>query len=353
MSLEMLQNIWIGLIAVLWIGYFVLEGFDFGVGVLLPIVAKDEAERRTVLTTLGPIWDGNEVWLLVAGGATFAAFPEWYATLFSGFYLALLLILVALIVRGVAFEFRSKRGDLTWRKRWDIAITVASFVPALLWGVAFANIVRGVPLQLDANNNSQFVGNFFDLLNPYALIGGLTTLALFVTHGAVFLALKTDGDIRVRANKVAGQTGLAAAVLAVVFGVWTQLAYSNNPISWLPLALAVLAWVATLGMNRLGREGWAFVTSAVTLAMVVLFLFTCLYPNVMPSTLDPAATLTIHNASSTEYTLRLMTWVAVVFTPIVLVYQAWTYWVFRKRLSPGQIPNPHEGALDLPHEITV
>ncbi len=353
MSLEMLQNIWIGLIAVLWIGYFVLEGFDFGVGVLLPIVAKDEAERRTVLTTLGPIWDGNEVWLLVAGGATFAAFPEWYATLFSGFYLALLLILVALIVRGVAFEFRSKRGDRTWRKRWDIAITVASFVPALLWGVAFANIVRGVPLQLDANNNSQFVGNFFDLLNPYALIGGLTTLALFVTHGAVFLALKTDGDIRVRANKVAGQTGLAAAVLAVVFGVWTQLAYSNNPISWLPLALAVVAWVATLGMNRLGREGWAFVTSAVTLAMVVLFLFTCLYPNVMPSTLDPAATLTIHNASSTEYTLRLMTWVAVVFTPVVLVYQAWTYWVFRKRLSPGQIPNPHEGALDLPHEITV
>jgi len=353
MSLEMLQNIWIGLIAVLWIGYFVLEGFDFGVGVLLPVVAKNEAERRTVLTTLGPVWDGNEVWLLVAGGATFAAFPEWYATLFSGFYLALLLILVALIVRGVAFEFRSKRGDVGWRRRWDIAITVASFVPALLWGVAFANIVRGVPLQLDANNNSQFVGNFFDLLNPYALIGGLTTLALFVTHGAVFLALKTEGDIRVRANKVAGQTGLVAAVLAVVFGLWTQLAYSNNPISWLPLALAVVAWVATLGMNRLGREGWAFVTSAVTMGMVVLFLFTCLYPNVMPSTLDPAATLTIHNASSTEYTLRLMTWVAVVFTPIVLVYQAWTYWVFRKRLSPSQIPNPHEGALDLPHEVHV
>jgi len=353
MSLEMLQNIWIGLIAVLWIGYFVLEGFDFGVGVLLPVVAKNEAERRTVLTTLGPIWDGNEVWLLVAGGATFAAFPEWYATLFSGFYLALLLILVALIVRGVAFEFRSKRGDKTWRKRWDIAITVASFVPALLWGVAFANIVRGVPLQLDANNNSQFVGNFFDLLNPYALIGGLTTLALFVTHGAVFLALKTEGDIRIRANRVASRTGLAAAVLAVVFGVWTQLAYSNNPISWVPLTLAVLAWVGTLGMNRLGREGWAFVTSAVTLAMVVLFLFTCLYPNVMPSTLDPAATLTIHNASSTEYTLRLMTWVAVVFTPIVLAYQAWTYWVFRKRLSPTQIANPHEGSLDLPHEVHV
>jgi cytochrome d ubiquinol oxidase subunit II len=353
MSLEMLQNVWIGLIAVLWIGYFVLEGFDFGVGILLPVVAKDEAERRTVLTALGPIWDGNEVWLLVAGGATFAAFPEWYATLFSGFYLALLLILVALIVRGVAFEYRSKRGDVTWRKRWDIAITVASFLPALLWGVAFANIVRGVPLALDANNNSQFVGTFFDLLNPYALVGGLTTLTLFVTHGAVFLALKTDGEIRVRANQVAGQVGLAAAVLAVIFGSWTQLAYSNNVISWIPLALAVLAWVANLAMNRIGREGWAFVASAVTLAMVVLFLFTCLYPNVMPSTLDPAATLTIHNASSTEYTLRLMTWVAVVFTPIVLAYQAWTYWVFRKRLSPTQIPNPHEGSLDLPHEVTV
>jgi len=353
MSLEMLQNVWIGLIAVLWMGYFVLEGFDFGVGVLLPVVAKTEAERRTVLTALGPVWDGNEVWLLVAGGATFAAFPEWYATLFSGFYLALLVILVALIVRGVAFEYRSKRGNVTWRKRWDIAITVASFLPALLWGVAFANIVRGVPLALDANNNSQYVGTFFDLLNPYALVGGLTTLALFVTHGAVFLALKTDGEIRVRANRVAGQVGLSAAVLAVIFGAWTQLSYSNNVISWIPLALAVLAWVGTLGMNRIGREGWAFVTSAVTLAMVVLFLFTCLYPNVMPSTLDPAATLTIHNASSTEYTLRLMTWVAVVFTPIVLAYQAWTYWVFRKRLSPTQIPNPHEGSLDLPHEVTV
>jgi cytochrome d ubiquinol oxidase subunit II len=293
------------------------------------------------------------VWLLVAGGATFAAFPEWYATLFSGFYLALLLILVALIVRGVAFEYRSKRGSLVWRRNWDIAIVVSSFLPALLWGVAFANIARGTPLELDGNGNSQFTGNFFTLLNPYSLLGGLTTLALFVTHGAVFLALKTDGEIRVRANKIAGQTGLAAAVLAVAFGLWTQLSFSQNTISWVPLLIAVVAWLGALAANRLGREGWAFLASAITQGFVVIFLFAALYPYVMPSSIDPAASLTITNASSTEYTLRIMTWVAVILTPIVLVYQAWSYWVFRKRLHPDQIADPEKGSLDLPHEINA
>jgi cytochrome d ubiquinol oxidase subunit II len=354
MSLEMLQNVWIVLIAVLWIGYFVLEGFDFGVGVLLPVVAKNEAERRTVLTTLGPVWDGNEVWLLTAGGAMFAAFPEWYATLFSGFYLALLLILLALIVRGVAFEFRSKKSDPTWRKRWDIAITVSSFLPALLWGVAFANIVAGVPMELNPAGGSLFTGNLFTLLNPYGLLGGLVTLTLFVTHGAIFLALKTDGEIRVRANKIAGQVGLVAAVLAVLFGVWTQLAHSNNTIvSVVFLAVAVLSWVGALAANRLGREGWAFIASAITMLGVVAFLFACLFPNVMPSSTVAEATLTIRNASSTEYTLTVMTWVAVILTPVVLVYQSWTYWVFRRRLSPSQIPNPEHGALDLPHEVNA
>jgi cytochrome bd ubiquinol oxidase subunit II len=354
MSLEMLQNVWIALIAVLWIGYFVLEGFDFGVGVLLPVVAKNEAERRTVLTTLGPVWDGNEVWLLTAGGATFAAFPEWYATLFSGFYLALLLILLALIVRGVAFEFRSKKSSPTWRKRWDIAITVSSFLPALLWGVAFANIVAGVPMELNPAGGSLFTGNLFTLLNPYGLLGGLVTLTLFVTHGAIFLALKTDGEIRIRANKIAGQVGLVAAVLAVLFGVWTQLAHSNNTIvSLVFLAVAVLSWVGALAANRLGREGWAFIGSAITMAGVVAFLFACIFPNVMPSSTIADATLTIRNASSTEYTLTVMTWVAVILTPVVLVYQSWTYWVFRRRLSPSQIPNPEHGALDLPHEVNA
>ena len=354
MSLEMLQNVWIALIAVLWIGYFVLEGFDFGVGILLPAVSKNEAERRTVLTTLGPVWDGNEVWLLTAGGATFAAFPEWYATLFSGFYLALLLILVALIVRGVAFEFRSKKSDPVWRKRWDLAITVSSFVPALLWGVAFANIVAGVPMEKNPAGGSLFTGNLLTLLNPYGLLGGLVTLTLFVTHGAIFLALKTDGEIRVRANKIAGQVGLVAAVLAVLFGVWTQLAHSNNTVvSLIFLAVAVLSWVGALAANRLGREGWAFIGSAITMVGVVAFLFACLFPNVMPSSTVAEATLTIRNASSTEYTLTVMTWVAVILTPVVLVYQSWTYWVFRKRLSPSQIPNPEHGALDLPHEVNA
>jgi cytochrome d ubiquinol oxidase subunit II len=317
-------------------------------------VAKNEAERRTVLTTLGPVWDGNEVWLLTAGGAMFAAFPEWYATLFSGFYLALLLILLALIVRGVAFEFRSKKSDPTWRKRWDIAITVSSFLPALLWGVAFANIVAGVPMELNPAGGSLFTGNLFTLLNPYGLLGGLVTLTLFVTHGAIFLALKTDGEIRVRSNKVAGQVGLVAAVLAVLFGVWTQLAHSNNTIvSLVFLAVAVISWVGALAANRLGREGWAFLASSITMLGVVAFLFACLFPNVMPSSTVAEATLTIRNASSTEYTLTVMTWVAVILTPIVLVYQSWSYWVFRKRLSPSQISNPEHGALDLPHEVNA
>src|SRR4051794_32686972 len=194
-----LTTVWFALIAVLWIGYFTLEGFDFGVGMLLPVLSENETERRVLINTIGPVWDGNEVWVLVAGGATFAAFPEWYATLFSGFYLPLLLILVALIVRGLAFEYRAKRDDATWRARWDLAIVIGSFVPALLWGVAFANILRGVPIA----RNKEYVGGFFNLLNPYALLGGTTTLLLFLTHGALFVALKTDGDIRHRARALA------------------------------------------------------------------------------------------------------------------------------------------------------
>src|SRR6476469_7657571 len=212
-----LTTVWFALIAVLWAGYFLLEGFDFGVGMLLPVLARDDRERRLLINTIGPVWDGNEVWLLVAGGATFAAFPEWYATLFSGFYLPLLLILVALIVRGVAFEYRGKRDDPRWKRRWDWCITVGSLLPALLWGVAFANIVRGVPLDAD----HEFVGNLLDLLNPYALLGGLTTLALFITHGAIFLALKTTGDVRERANALAGRVGIITAAVAVAFLAWS------------------------------------------------------------------------------------------------------------------------------------
>ena len=341
------QTVWFLLIAVLWIGYFVLEGFDFGVGMLLPTVSKNEADRRAVLTTLGPVWDGNEVWLLVAGGATFAAFPEWYATLFSGFYLPLFLILVALIVRGVAFEYRSKYGKAQWRQRWDIAIVISSALPALLWGVAFANIVRGVPLEKASSGSIEYVGGFFNLLNPYALLGGVVTLSVFYTHGAVFLALKTAGTIRERANSIALKAGLVAAVAAVSFLVWTNLmlAEINSTVLILSVTVALL-WVAGLAMNFKGREGWAFIFSAGTIATFVSTLFFALYPRVMPSSLGSQFDLTITNASSTDYTLKVMTYVAVVMTPLVLLYQGWTYWVFRKRVSASQIANPERGILD-------
>ena len=349
MSYELLQQIWFVLIAVLWIGYFILEGFDFGVGILLRVLGKNEAERRALITTLGPLWDGNEVWLLVAGGATFAAFPEWYATLFSGFYLPLFLILVALILRGVAFEYRSKLGDPAWRQRWDWAILVGSFLPALLWGVAFGNIVRGTELEQQANTGFLYTGGFFALLNPFGLLGGLVTLTLFMTHGAIFVSLKTDGDIRYRARKVAVQVGLVAAVLAVVFLLWAQLAYSNNMWTWAPVLLAAVAWLAGIFMVNKGREGWAFLFSAITLALAVVSLFGMLFPNVMPNIDRALPGLTIYNASSTETTLKIMTLVAVVMTPIVLVYQSWTYWIFRKRLTAAQIPNPEAGILDGVH----
>jgi len=323
-----LTTVWFCLIAILWIGYLVLEGFDFGVGVLLPIIGRNELERRTLLRSIGPLWDGNEVWLLVAGGATFAAFPQWYATLFSGFYLALFLILVSLIVRNVGLEFRNKQSDPRWRARWDWAIFVTSLLPAVLWGVAFANIVAGVPI--DANH--EFTGDLLTLLNPYALLGGLTTLGLFTTHGAMFLALKTDGPLRQRANRIAGRVGLVAAVLAVLFLGWTEL--SNGDPGSLVVALAAAGvFVGGLVANRLGRERWAFAASALTIVLAVVVLFVVLFPDVMPSSTNPAFSLTTTNASSTSYTLGIMTVVAVIFTPLVLLYQGWTYWVFRHRIT--------------------
>ena len=342
-----LQTLWFILIAVLWIGYFVLEGFDFGVGILLRTVAKTQAERRAVLTTLGPVWDGNEVWLLVAGGATFAAFPEWYATLFSGFYLPLFLILVALIVRGVGFEYRSKYGRESWRARWDTAIVISSALPALLWGVAFANIVRGVPLVRDSYGVIHYDDGFFNLLNPFGLLGGLVTLSLFTTHGAIFLALKTDGVIRERANALVTKLGLAAALFAVAFLVWAS-SLVNKPLVWVLSAVTAVCWLAALGMNLKAREGWAFIFSSLTLALAVTTLFFALYPNVMPN-LNGVDGLTITNASSTHYTLTIMTWVAVVMTPLVLIYQGWTYWVFRKRVSATQIMDAEKGVLDTVH----
>ena len=328
-----LTTVWFILIAVLWIGYFTLEGFDFGVGMLLPVLAKNDTERRVMINTIGPVWDGNEVWLLVAGGATFAAFPEWYATLFSGFYLPLLLILVALIVRGLAFEYRAKRPEDSWRARWDLAIIIGSFVPALLWGVAFANILRGVPIDAD----HEYTGGFFNLLNPYALVGGVTTLLLFLVHGALFIALKTDGEIRHRARAFALKVGLGAAVAAVVFLLWTQVE-TGTVASAVAFVAAAVALLAGLSQARVAREGWAFLGTFVAITIGVAGLFLALFPDVMPTSLSDGAGLTTANAAATPYTLKIMTVVAVIFTPVVLAYQGWTYWVFRKRIAVHHIP---------------
>ena len=323
-----LHNVWFVLIAVLWIGYFFLEGFDFGVGVLTKLLARDRAEKRVLINTIGPVWDGNEVWLLTAGGATFAAFPEWYATLFSGFYLPLLIILVCLIVRGVAFEYRVKRAEESWQRNWEQAIFWTSLIPALLWGVAFGNIVRGV--KIDAQK--EYVGTFWDLLNPYAILGGLVTLTLFTFHGAVFAALKTVGDIRVRARSLALRLGLVTAALALGFLIWTQ-ADKGDGWSLVAMLVAVVALVGAIGAIKVGREGWSFALSGITVAAAVAMLFLTLFPNVMPSSLDPAWSLTVTNASSSPYTLKIMTWCAAIATPLVLLYQSWTYWVFRKRIG--------------------
>ena len=330
-----LTTVWFILIAVLWIGYFCLEGFDFGVGMLLPVLARNDTERRVLINTIGPVWDGNEVWVLVAGGATFAAFPEWYATLFSGFYLPLLLILVALIVRGLAFEYRAKRDDTAWRRNWDLALIIGSFVPALLWGVAFANIVRGVPIDADL----EYAGGFFNLLNPYALLGGLTTLLLFLTHGAMFVSLKTDGRIRVDARRLAIRVGAVAAVVTVAFLLWTQIE-TGTVASAIAFALAAVSLLAGLGAVTSGREGWGFLGTFVAIGLGVAGLFLGLFPDVMPTTLADGVSLTTTNASATHYTLTIMTVVAIIFTPVVLIYQGWTYWVFRKRIATHHIPTP-------------
>ncbi|MFD8449977.1 MULTISPECIES: cytochrome d ubiquinol oxidase subunit II [Streptomyces] len=323
-----LHDVWFVLIAVLWTGYFFLEGFDFGIGVLTKLLARNRAEKRVLINTIGPVWDGNEVWLLTAGGATFAAFPEWYATLFSGFYLPLLVILVCLIVRGVAFEYRVKRPEERWQRNWETAIFWTSLIPAFLWGVAFGNIVHGVEID----RNLEYVGSVWDLLNPYALLGGLVTLTLFTFHGTVFAALKTVGEIRLRARTLALRVGLVTAVLALAFLLWTQ-ADSGDAKSLVALLVAVAALVAALVANQAGREGWSFALSGVTIVAAVAMLFLTLFPNVMPSTLNADWSLTVTNASSSAYTLKIMTWLAVIATPVVLLYQGWTYWVFRKRIG--------------------
>jgi cytochrome bd ubiquinol oxidase subunit II len=324
--------IWFIAIAVLWTGYLVLEGFDFGVGILLPWVGRDDTGRRVMINAIGPVWDGNEVWLITAGGAMFAAFPLWYASMFSGFYIPLLLILLALIVRGVAFEYRGKRDGVAWRRGWDAAIIAGSTVPAVLWGVIFANLLRGVPMDADGI----VTAGLAELFSPYALLGGAATLALFTLHGAVFLTLKTDGEVRRRARLAALRAGTAAVPLAAAFLLWTQLDH-GKAWTWAPVAVAAVCLLVAPALVLRGREGLSFAATAVTILAAGITLFGAMYPALLPSTTAAAHTLTVFNASSADYTLTVMTWVAVVFLPLVLLYQGWTYWVFRKRVTPGDV----------------
>ncbi|MFO7690654.1 MAG: cytochrome d ubiquinol oxidase subunit II [Cryobacterium sp.] len=327
-----LPTLWFWIIAAMFIGYFVLDGFDFGVGMSLPFLGRDDTDRRVLINTIGPVWDLNETWLIVAGAMLFAAFPEWYATLFSGFYLALLLILLALIVRGVSFEYRHQRAGSEWTRWFDGMIIVGSAVPALLWGVAFANIVRGVPLDSGFN----YTGSFFDLLNPYALLGGLTTLMLFFTHGVVFVTLKTEGDMRARARRLALRSGLITVLVAATFLIWTTFAY-GTVVSAVLSAAAAVTLIGSVLANQRGAERSSFGLMALTIGLAVLSLFASLFPDVMPASNDAANSLTIANASSSPYTLQIMSWTALVAMPVILGYQGFTYWVFRKRISRTHI----------------
>lgn len=342
-----LETLWFALIAVLFIGYFVLEGFDFGVGMLSRWLARDDTDRRVIINTIGPIWDGNEVWIITAGGAMFAAFPLWYATVFSSFYLPLFLILMALIVRGVAFEFRGKRDEAWWKRRWDLAIFVGSFVPALLWGVAIANLVRGIPIEAEG----AYVGGLLDLLSPYALLGGVTSLAMFLLHGAVYLALKTDGEVAQRAHTLGVRLGLVVAVVVIGFLGWTYLnAVNLGDTGVVPGVIPVAAMGAAIAAPLLVRErlhGWAFVATTAMVGLVTLTLFLNLYPRLLVSSIDPAFDVTIANAKASDLTLTIMSWAALIFLPIVLAYQSWTLWVFRHRVTREQV----EGPSDTPMQV--
>ena len=338
-----LESFWFVLIGVLWGGYFLLEGFDFGVGMLLPVLprAGSEHERSLMFDSIGPVWDGNEVWLVIAAGATFAAFPAWYATMFSAFYIAVLLILVLLIVRVVSFEWREKHDGARWRATWLWANTIGSVGAPFLWGVALANLVHGVPL----NSSHAFSGNFFDLFSAYTVVAGLAVVAVFALHGSTYLTLRTVGDLRERAAIAARQLSILATILGIGIVAWTVLvAHDRNSRSILPTAvpaaLTAILLIAALGLTHTRRNGWAFTATALGAVGIVATIFTGLYPRVLVSNPTFANSLTISNAASGHYALKIITVVAAIFVPLLLLYQSWTYYVFRKRLGGQQVETP-------------
>lgn len=331
-----LNTIWFLLIGVLFAGFFFLEGFDYGAGAMMPLVGRTDTERRLVINTFGPVWNGNEVWLLTAGGAIFAAFPHWYATMFSGFYLALFLILLALIVRIVAIEYRSKMPNPLWRKVWDILLCVSSALPALLWGVAVTNLVTGVPIDAQM----EYAGTFWNLVGPFDILGGVVFLLLFCYHGLLYILLKTDDQaLRVRCNRYAKIffIGMLATLLAWLVCAFFLSNMFQSIIALILTAVAAVGLLVSIFAHLKGRQGIAFAGTGVGIVTFTFAVFAGMYPNVMISTLDPAWSLTIYNASSSPYTLKVMTIVAVIFVPIVLAYQIWAYWVFRKRLTTEDV----------------
>lgn len=327
-----MQAFWFGVIAVLWAMFFVLEGFDFGVGVLFPFITRSEQDRKILLRTIGPVWDGNEVWLVTAGGAMFAAFPDWYAGVFSGFYLAFALLVVGLILRGIGIEYRGK-ADTAMGRRWcDIAFVSGSVLPALLLGVAFANFLRGVRV----NSEHVVTSSFFSLLSPYALLGGVVTLGLFAFHGAVYLCLRSEGDTRDRARRSAAAIGPITGVAATAFVILTA-QIRGGYVSWLLGVALISSFVVAALAAVQRRDGTAFAASALATLLVPLWAFACLWPDVLPARNNKAFSLTVYNASSSPYTLKVMTVVALLMTPIVLAYQAWSYWVFRARVTGADV----------------
>jgi cytochrome d ubiquinol oxidase subunit II len=329
-----LATVWFLLIAFFWAGYLVLEGFDFGVGMLLPFAAENADERGQAIRTFGPVWDANEVWLIVAGASMFAAFPHWYAAMFSAMYLPLTLLLVALIVRVLAIEWRVKLDDERWKRRCDRVLVVSSYVAPLVIAVALANVVRGIPMD----ENSDFTGTVFDLFNPYAVTGGLAVLAIYALHGATFLGLRSTGAVRDRAQRIAIRIWPVATVLGGGFGIWTLAGTGGYDAGVSPVAVGALA-VAAGALLVAGwavvqrREAIAFGATVVAILGVGVLLFAQLWPNVLPSTDVAAGTVSIANGSSSAYTLKVMTWVAVTIIPVVLIYQGWSYWVFRHRIQ--------------------
>jgi cytochrome bd ubiquinol oxidase subunit II len=324
-----LHTLWFVILAILWVGFFVLEGFDFGVGALHALLGRTDTERRVAINTIGPWWDGNEVWLIVAGAGTFAAFPAWYATMFSALYLALLLVLVALMARGVAFEFRGKGDDPRWRTVWTWSLTLGSLLIPLLIGVGLGDLLNGLPI--DSKHN--FTGSFFNLLTPYGLWTGVTLLGLCLLHGATFLKLRTTGELRERARAAARPLGWVATALVLGFVAWTLTLNSATDVPGPVQVLAVIAVVFAARLASSDHDGWAFTASAVAVAASVGSIFIDLYPRVMVSSTDAAYNLTVNNAASGHYALVVMSIVTVLFLPLVLLYQGWSFYVFRARVT--------------------